>query len=583
MASATIGRSAGLPSPFGHSPQGRPRFRAQRLRLPEVATPTRERSEARRAHVTARPYNVSGSSFFQLLAARATDVLVPRWIFLRALGLIFFSAFYSLARQVLGLIGERGILPVGSYLQQVSEALHGVTRYWYAPSLFWARWEDGALTAAVAVGIVCSLLLVANIWPRLMIAICTLLFLSFIATLQDFSSYQSDGMLLEAGFVSIWLAPRGLRPRLGAHDPPSRIRLFMLRWEWFRIYFESGLVKLMSGDVHWRDLTAMDEYYQNGPLPAWPGWYVQHLPHWFHASTVIVTLVVELVVVWAVFMPRRFRLACFVIVTGLQVGIIATANYAFLNYLVLMLGVLLLDDRAVSWIMVRVGSRSRLAAADPEPNESLRPEMVRVGAVIRLRSGPRVIIEGLVLGWIFYATLWAFLAPASGTILGAPERVLAPLRIANAYGLFATMTEQRYEIEFQGSNDGGRTWTAYPFRYKPQDPSERPGIYAPYQPRFEWNLWFASLAPWQASGWVVAAQARLATGSKEVLSLFRRDPFNGHPPSMVRTVRWQYWFTSPAAKRSTGAWWTRQYLGEFAGVVSRDSLGRVTFTPAIGE
>ncbi|HMA01795.1 MAG TPA: lipase maturation factor family protein [Gemmatimonadaceae bacterium] len=533
--------------------------------------------------MTARPFHVSGSSLFEFLAARATGVLVPRWIFLRALGLIFFSAFYSLARQTLGLIGERGILPVGSYLQQVGGALHGVTRYWYAPSIFWARWDDGALVAAVAAGIVCSLLLTANIWPRLMIAVCTLLFLSFIATLQDFSSYQSDGMLLEAGFISIWFAPRGLRPRLGAHDPPSLISLFMLRWEWFRIYFESGLVKLMSGDVHWRDLTAMDDYYQNGPLPAWPGWYVQHLPHWFHASTVIVTLVVELVVVWAVFMPRRVRLACFVIVTGLQVGIIATANYAFLNYLVLMLGVLLLDDRALAWIVARVGARRRIARDALLEGETLRPELVRVAAVTRTRSHARVIVEGLALGWVFYATLLAFLAPASGTILGAPERVLAPFRIANAYGLFAMMTEQRYEIEFQGSDDGGRTWTAYPFRYKPQDPAERPGIYAPYQPRFEWNLWFASLAPWQASEWVVAAQARLATGSKEVLSLFRRDPFNGHPPAMVRTVRWQYWFTSPAARRKTGAWWTREYLGEFAGVVSRDTSGRLTFTPPGGE
>ena len=112
---------------------------------------------------------------------------------------------------------------------------------------------------------------------------------------------------------------------------------------------------------------------------------------------------------------------------------------------------------------------------------------------------------------------------------------------------------------------------------------ERPGIYAPYQPRFEWNLWFASLAPWQASPWVVATQARLVTGSDEVLSLFRRDPFNGHPPALVRTVRWQYWFTSPAAKRKTGAWWTREFLGEFAGVVARDAQGRVTFTPAAGE
>lgn len=532
--------------------------------------------------MTAEPYEANARSLFRALAARATDGLVPRWIFLRALGLIFFSAFYSLARQAHGLIGERGILPAGSYLQQVSEALHGVARFWYAPSPFWVQSGDKALTAAVATGLVCSLILVANIWPRVMTAMCTLIFLTFIATLQDFSSYQSDGMLLEAGFISIWFAPRGLRPRLGAHDPPSRIGLFMLRWEWFRIYFESGLVKLMSGDVHWRDFTAMDAYYQNGPLPAWPGWYAQHFPHWFHASTVALTLAVELFVVWAVFAPRRVRLVCFVVVTALQTGIIATANYAFLNYLVLVLGVLLLDDETMTWIAAVVRRRRYRETSEPTRHTGLRPDLVRV-LTVTLRSRPRVLIEALVLGWIFYATVWAFLAPGSGSILAAPECVLAPFRIANAYGLFATMTEQRYEIEFQGSNDGGRTWIAYPFRYKPQDPIERPGIYAPYQPRFEWNLWFASLGPWQASTWVVAAQARLVEGSDEVISLFRRDPFNGHPPAMVRTVRWQHWFTSQVAKRKTGAWWTREYLGEFAGVVSRQADGRVVFTPAGGE
>ena len=103
-------------------------------------------------------------------------------------------------------------------------------------------------------------------------------------------------------------------------------------------------------------------------------------------------------------------------------------------------------------------------------------------------------------------------------MLSLPERVLSPFRIANAYGLFAVMTVARYEIEFQGSNDGGRTWIAYPFRYKPQDPMERPGIYAPYQPRFEWNLWFASLEPWSASPWVISAQARLVQGSADVLT-----------------------------------------------------------------
>lgn len=520
-------------------------------------------------------YELGAYQLLRAISARATDAMFPRWIFLRALGLIFFSAFYSLACQAHGLIGERGILPAGPYLQQVREALHGLAHIWYAPSVFWLGSGDRALTAAVVVGIVCSLLLVLNVWPRAMIGICTLVFLSFIATLQDFSSYQSDGMLLEAGFISIWFAPRGMHPGIGALDPPSRLSLFMLGWEWFRIYFESGLVKLMSGDVHWRNFTAMDDYYQNGPLPAWPGWYVQHLPHWYHAGTVALTLIVELLIVWALFLPRRFRLACFAIVTALQIGIIATANYAFLNYLVLMLGVLLLDDRAVRWVTSRIARHVPATQPSTATDESTTSH--------RSPGRPRLIIESIALGWIFYATLWAFVAPGSGSILALPERALAPFRIANAYGLFATMTVARYEIEFQGSNDGGRTWTAYPFRYKPQNIMERPGISAPYQPRFEWNLWFASLGPWQQSPWVVSTQARLLDGSAEVMSLFRRDPFAGYPPAMIRSVRWQYWFTDEATKRRTGAWWRREFLGDFAGVVSRDANGRMVLTPAPGQ
>jgi lipase maturation factor 1 len=316
----------------------------------------------------------------------------------------------------------------------------------------------------------------------------------------------------------------------------------------------------------------MDDYYQNGPLPAWPGWYVQHLPHWYHAGTVALTLGVELFVVWALFMPRRFRIACFAVVTALQIGIISTANYAFLNYLVLMLGFLLLDDAAVAWII----ARARWLAHRVTPAIE-RADVAAISAPPR--RPPRVIVETFALAWIFYATLWAFLSPGSPSVLALPERALAPFRIANAYGLFATMTVARYEIEFQGSNDGGQTWTAYPFRYKPQSITEAPGIYAPYQPRFEWNLWFASLAPWRASTWVVDTQARLIEGSDAVLTLFRRDPFSGHPPAMVRTVLWQYWFTNAATKRATGAWWRREYLGEFAGVVTRAPDGSVTFTP----
>jgi lipase maturation factor 1 len=473
-------------------------------------------------------------------------MLWPRWLFLRALGLIFLSAFYSFAFQIHGLIGERGILPAVDYLRQVRAAFGIARAVWFAPTLLWLGSGDVALTVVVAAGIVSSLLLIANVWPRLTIALCTALFLSCVAALQDFSSYQSDGMLLEAGFLSLFFAARGIRPGLGASDPPSPFSRFMLVWEWFRIYFESGVVKLASGDPHWRDFTAMDEYYQNGPLPTWLGWYVQHFPHWYHAFTVVLTLTVELLLVWAVFLPRRFRLTCAAIVTALQVGIIATANYAFLNYLVLVLGVLLLDDA----VLARVGLRT--PATD---------------APVRARVAPWRWLETGVLGIAFWATVTAFVAETSSSPLALPARLLAPFRIANAYGLFAVMTEARYEIEFQGSRDGV-TWVAYPFRYKPQDPFERPGIYAPYQPRFDWNLWFASLGPWEQSSWVVLAQQRLLENSPSVLRLFRRNPFApGPPPVLVRTVRWQYWFTDLATKRRTGAWWRRRELGPFTGVV----------------
>jgi len=494
---------------------------------------------------------------------RETSALVgsylwPRWVFLRALGLIFLSAFYSLAFQIHGLIGERGILPARDYLQQVHTVLGGVRQFWYAPTLLWAGAGDTALTLLIAAGAIASVLLIVNVWPKVSVALCTVLFLSCIAALQDFSSYQSDGMLLEAGLLSIFFAPRGFRPRLGPESPPSRASLFMLRWEWFRIYFESGIVKLASGDPHWRDLTAMDEYYQNGPLPTWIGWYVQHLPHWYHAGTVVITLLIELAIVWAVLLPRPFRLACAAIVTALQIGIIATANYAFLNYLVLLLGVLLLDDA----VFARWRLPVRAEAGEPS-GEPVAPQ-----ATVGLRATIARRFELGVLAFLFYTTIVAFVDQLSTSVLSAPARWLAPFRVANAYGLFAVMTEARYEIEFQGSRDG-TTWVTYPFRYKPQRPDERPGIYAPYQPRFEWNLWFASLGPWQQASWVVLAQRRLVEGSPSVLRLFRSDPFHGKPPALVRTVRWQYWFTDMETRRRTGVWWRRTEVGPFTGVVGR--------------
>jgi hypothetical protein len=199
-----------------------------------------------------------------------TDVpgrLWPRWVFLRALAGIYFSAFFSLAFQIRGLIGPDGILPASSYLETVARALGPWERLWYAPTLLW--WVSGpwAQSALCYGGMAASILLLLNLWPRGCLALSFACFLSFVAVAQDFSGYQSDGMLLEAGFIAFFFAPKGLRPGLGRAHHPSRASLYLLRWEWFRIYFGSGVVKLLSGDPEWRHFTAMDEYYQNGPLP----------------------------------------------------------------------------------------------------------------------------------------------------------------------------------------------------------------------------------------------------------------------------------------------------------------------------
>jgi hypothetical protein len=488
--------------------------------------------------------------------------LIARWLFLRALGLIYFSAFFALLFQVRGLIGTQGILPASDYLQKV-HAL-GALRFWYAPTLLWFSSSDHALMTLCWVGLIASLLVVANVAPRAALLVCFVCFLSFVGASQDFGQYQSDGMLLEAGFLALFVAPAGLRPGWGRSWLPSRAAWFLLLWEWFRIYFQSGAVKLLSGDPTWRNLTAMYEYYQNGPLPTWIGWYLQHLPHWFQRASAGATLAMELVLVWMAFLPRRWRIACFCIVTAWQIGVIATANYAFLNYLVLVLAVLLLDDAALLRFVPARWREGLAVERGPQP-----------ASLGKGLAGVRLAVTAVVLTWIGYATTTELVQMfwREAPLPNAPVAALEPFRIANAYGLFAVMTPHRYEIEFQGSNDG-QTWTPYTFRYKPQDLSERPRIYAPYQPRFDWNLWFASLGSWEDAPIVPLTEERLLEGSGPVLGLFRANPFSQQPPKMVRAVLWQYWFSTPEEKRASGVWWRRELLGTYAPTVTHMPDGR---------
>jgi hypothetical protein len=542
-----------------------------------------------RAHATRR-YRLSAGPIRWLFDAQAGSRtrFVPRWMFMRALAIFYFSAFHSLLFQIEGLIGPRGVLPAEKFLA----ALRGETgplRFWYAPTLFWISSGEHMMIAVTWLGLIASIAALFNLWPRLSFFLCLVCFLSFVTAAEAFSSYQSDGMLLEAGFIALFFAPRGLFPGLGTASPTSRASLFLLQWEWFRIYFESGLVKLLSGDPEWRNYTAMDEYYQNGPLPTWIGWYVEHLPHWFHAATVTATLGMELVVVWMLFLPRRARLICFCIVTPWEIGVILTANYTFLNYLVLALGFLLLDDRSVRWLLpVRIRAsfpavpEKKDAPAEKEPPSILKSSgeleeshPVDVHGLTKVLGKARLAVTAVMLTWLAYATTVEMIRLPWPDLSLPTEPVIAlePLRIANQYGLFAVMTRGRYEIEFQGSNDG-ENWTPYLFRYKPQGLDRAPGIYAPYQPRFEWNLWFASLGDWRQNNLVPLTEEQLLENDPDVLALFRGNPFGQAPPRYVRAVLWQYWFTTMEERRRTGNWWKRNLMGLYAPELTRQQDGR---------
>jgi hypothetical protein len=533
-----------------------------------------------------------------------SDRFIARWIFLRALGLIYFSAFFSLIFQIRGLIGPQGILPAKEYLEAVAESVSHA-RYWYAPSLLWFSSSSHMLMALCWVGMVAAVLLVVNFWPRGMLAICFVCFLSFVSAAGEFSGYQSDGMLLEAGFLSLFLAPGGFLPGWGLIRPSVRASMLLLLWEWLRIYFESGVAKIAGGDPEWRNFTAMDEYYQNGPLPTWIGWYAQHFPHWFHAAMTFGTLALELALIWVAFLPRQFRIVLFFVVTPWQIGIILTANYTFLNYLVLALAVLLLDDKFLLRIVPQRWKKPFVERTPAAPVAEAKPIGADALSIFKAEAEPkrnttssrenqkpdwrttlrrslgalRVAVTAVMLTWIFYSTVaqMVWMISPGVPLPTLPVALLDPFRIANRYGLFAWMTRGRYEIEFQGSDDGQK-WIAYPFRYKPQDLDKPPGIYAPYQPRFDWNLWFASLGGWRDNPLVLRTERRLLSNDADVLALFAGNPFPRQPPKQVRAVIRQYWFTTPQEKKEHGQWWRREFLGLYAPALQREADGRISIT-----
>ena len=462
---------------------------------------------------------------------------IASWLFLRTLGAVYLLAFASFAVQAAGLIGSHGISPVAEFLHSLREYYGAI--YGQVPTVFWLNAGDGMIKAVDIAGICLSALLFLGVRWRILRVVLFVLYLSLVTAGQEFMGYQWDALLLEAGFLAILLGS-------------SPVIVWLYRWLLFRLVFLSGVVKLASGDPSWRHLTALPVHYETQPLPTPLAWYMYQLPAWFQQGSVGFVFFVELVVPFLIFAPRRIRFFATRAMVVLQVLILLTGNYAFFNVLTLSFCLFLIDDAFFRQVLPKTVSRPVPSAMPYARPRAWSRAACGAFAALALFVGGFQVARAFGVRW---------------SVADVAIRSVSPFEIINSYGLFAVMTTTRPEISIEGSNDGV-TWLAYEFKYKPGDPTRRPAWVAPHQPRLDWQMWFAALGDYRSDPWIIRFMGRLLQGSPEVLRLLGRNPFPEAPPHYVRAQLYQYRFTSPAERKSTGAWWSRELKGVYVPALS---------------
>ncbi len=487
-----------------------------------------------------------------------TYFVARRW-FLRSLGLIYLIAFVSLWVQIDGLVGANGVAPVNQFLTAAGEQL-GPRALSILPTVCWLNSGNAFLHFLCGSGVVLSLLLIFEIVPVVSLIALFVFYLSLTIAGQTFLSFQWDILLLEAGFLSIFLAPWQLWPKRGREPPVSRAAFFLLKLLLFKLMVMSGVVKLTSGDDCWWNLTALDYHYWSQPLPTIFAWWADQHPEWFKHFSVAFCLIVEIIVPIFFWTPRRLRLIACGLVVFLQIAIAVTGNYCFFNLLTIALCLLLIDDA--------VWRRQRGALqADGGIRAIVSPS---IGQRFSMYGAVAVIIITLPLNaWLIF-TAFKPEAKWPRSLVFFYEQI-EPFRIANGYGLFRVMTKDRREIVIEGSADG-IDWQPYEFKWKPGDVMRAPGWCAPHQPRLDWQMWFAALGSYQQNPWFIRTAICLLEGKSDVTRLFARNPFPERPPRYVRAIVYRYRFTTAAEHGQSGAWWKRQELEEYLPTVSLEQF-----------
>ncbi|HXI57478.1 MAG TPA: lipase maturation factor family protein [Polyangia bacterium] len=461
-------------------------------------------------------------------------------LFHRLLALIFLCAWVSLGVQVRVLIGARGLLPVEDVFAAARADPASLT-FADFPTLLWLTHNDAALVMGTFIGAALAVLAAAGIRTRLCFALSTILYLSYATACRLFLSFQWDNLLLECGFLAVFLPA----------DQPKPAIHFLFRALLFKLYFESGIAKGQSPLHDWWDGSAMTYYYETAPLPTPLAWTAHYLPLWWHHLESRATLALELVVPLGIFGPRRIRWATAIALTIFQIVNAATANYGFFCYLALALNVFLLDDPA----------RER-------EQQALIPAPAQWRGLLGGAFAAAVVFVSLIEALFHFTDPGPVLAPFS-RLIDVAQRV----RIVNTYHLFGAITRERIEPEFQtleAGHDAGdeNAWRAQDLRFKPGDPNRQPPIVAPHQPRVDFQLWFHGLSfQHRPPSYVAVLQERMCEDGPAVQSLFR-FPLPPHPAA-VRVVYWRYHFTTPdqaQTQPTTKTWWRRERVAAAAPV-----------------
>jgi hypothetical protein len=532
--------------------------------------------------------------------------VLTRWLILRLLGVVYLFAFLGIFWQGLPLLGEHGLTPASVHVDQMRDG--GMT-FWDLPSLFLFDASDAALRGWAIVGIALALALVAGYANLASLAVLWLLYGSYERVGQLWWSFGWEIQLLETTVIAACLVhPWDPRP-LRAPAPP-RTAIVLMRWLAFRIMLGAGLIKL-RGDACWTELTCLDAHFETQPIPNLLSPLFHHLPHGVHAAGVVINHLVEVVLPWFAFGPRRLRLIAGLGMLGFQVILILSGNLAFLNWLTVVPVIALFDDDFLVRCLPRRW-RARLRARRSAPVRDAGQLWIAFGATLAamllwwlllrdLGATTQVVLVGLAIAAAIAAVLawpWLVAAPARAQLDGhqllvaclaaviavksypvvenltahhqAMNRSYDRLALVNTYGAFGSVGMERYELIIEGTRDPDPAtahWSAYELPCKPGDLARRPCLLGPYHLRLDWLIWFAAMYDKPNDLWVLHLVWKLLDGDRGIRQLLAVDPFDGAPPRYVRIRRFAYHlqpYRSPT-------WWTRDHEAPWLPPVSLDS------------